>query len=419
MYTWWAQPLKLVAYFILPIFCLLHIVAVSVDLSSVVEKQVYLGADSFFIGILMLVAIIFGALTKTYLCAENTGINGETSESKTPSQKTLTSLSIFTLLITIGAYAIWFGEAVLNPDLLINVLMMSAGAMYDVREEYSTIGGITTLTQIGILYVSLYVYQRLMGYPLKSFFKYGVYLVVFLALFRTVFWSERLAIIEITIPLIVYKFIRFRAGKFKKSIVVMLPYFGIIFLFMFFGVFEYFRSWVNHYNQYYNSYVQFIIDRVSAYYLLALNSGYGLVAESKHNMFDVFYLNEWFYRLPVLKNLLITRENVTGTYLTRFADEEFNNMSGLYTIYYDLGPFSILLMFIFGYISQSLYIGYRKYSFYSVLLFPVFFLSVLELLRINYWFDVRVIPIYLFVLIIYIFQETKKLVFWWEMERRK
>ena len=66
--------------------------------------------------------------------------------------------------------------------------------------------------------------------------------------FRSLIFAERIAILEVLLPMLVI-WISFYNGKYNK-LFRFVPLIAIVFLFIFFGIFEYFRSWIYYKNYY-------------------------------------------------------------------------------------------------------------------------------------------------------------------------
>ncbi|WP_345333068.1 hypothetical protein [Ferrimonas pelagia] len=296
---------------------------------------------------------------------------------------------------SLTAYIVWFGDILRNPSLLLEVIYGNKGATYKVRETYETMPGITTLTQLSILYSCLYALlpdkdrsQRVM-----------LYILVALTTFRAFFWSERLALIEVVIPIVIVGCLAVRRGK-ARCIVSLMPLIGIAGILILFALFEYHRTWVNHYINIYDNYFEFVTSRVFSYYYLALNSGAGLINELGAGQNTPFYTLQSLYRLPMLGELIynyMEPGNPTRDFLYRFADPEFNNMSGVFTVIYDYGASAFVVFFLIGFLARITYRSFisAELSWLS-LMYPIFFISLIELLRVNYIFSVRVFPVFAF-----------------------
>lgn len=65
-----------------------------------------------------------------------------------------------------------------------------------------------------------------------------------------------------------------------------------------FGINEYFRSWLNLYVDRWESFWGFILSRLAAYYVTAVNNG-ALMFEKLDPLYVPFYTAVWFWKFPI------------------------------------------------------------------------------------------------------------------------
>lgn len=390
-------PSKLIVFFILPLFIVVSLSGSYVLDSGYIDGLIYLNWHYILLGVglisFLLLGTVFPQRRNLTLSNQNNMIPDYYLD--------------ICFYIAFVAYLIWFKGALSQFNLISAVLFGSKGAVHLVRETFETIAGITTLTQIGIVFSCFYSSKLLANQPIKR--KHTIFLVVLLilTLFRAVLWSERLALIEFIFPLLLAKAILFSSeNKVYKFLLMWAPYWGIFLLLLMFGAFEYNRSWINYYQHHYDSYTEFIIERVFSYYFVALNNGAGLIEELNAASYAVFYTLQPIYKFPFLGEIILSYINVTSPtyyFLSTYANLELNNMSGIYTIYFDYNWFSFILFFLIGVIYKFFYNAYRHHPARIIAsTYPILLLSLIEVLRINYLFSVRLFPVFLFTIIIYI-----------------
>jgi hypothetical protein len=136
------------------------------------------------------------------------------------------------------------------------------------------------------------------------------------------------------------------------------------------------------------------------YYFTALNNGAGMLAtqEGRWPTFNFYYTAEWFYHLPAgigaAAQDLFLRSDSSGDFLVRWADVEFNNMSGIFPIVYDLGYVGGILYFCcFGFIAGVLYRSMVNGRALGLLFYGPFYVGCLEVMRIAYINGSRVVLI--------------------------
>ena len=87
----------------------------------------------------------------------------------------------------------------------------------------------------------------------------------------------------------------------------------------------------------------------------------------------------------VFRGLVGHKYFASSAFLDAYADPEFNNPSGLFPIVFDMGlPLALVYFFVFGAIAGFLYRGYVAGRLVSVLFYPIFFIAIMEVMRIPY-----------------------------------
>jgi len=387
--AWWMNPWKMIVFFVIPLYLFIW---GYVELGIDGLANSYLVSEVAIIGLMGIVFILIGYFTSLILLPMNKG--------KVPPQVRAIYLDIFAVL-TIIAYITWFFDLFFHPEILVNIIYGGLGSVYESRNLLSTIPGVTTLTQMGIVYVGLYYFFKLKNIHLRKKYKYYLFIIIFMCLVRVVVWSERLAIIELLMPMAIYYSILIynNYSRFRWLVNIgpfLLPTFSIIF----FGIFEYFRSWINHYQYIYDSYFQFVVDRVFSYYYTALNNGAGFYSQIDGSV-AIFTL-DWVNKFPIINELFLgddSAHKVKVDYLTNYANPEFTNMSGIFPVFYDWGWFALLLFSFFGVLLQRVFFYYKQGDFRAFIIFPTLLISLIEIIRINYSLSTRAFPVFLTVII--------------------
>jgi hypothetical protein len=285
-------------------------------------------------------------------------------------------------LVVVLAYCVWFGP------------ILAHGAML-AREDLNRIPGITSFTQLGVPFSLAYVYATLRnGQRFSKGLRVLFGTVLVLTLFRVFAWMERLALIELAVPLgtLMLTFGRPRQPllQWVHSLVRRLgPVLGLGFLWLFFAATEVLRSWTSYSQRSNITLSEFVTSRIATYYYTALNNGAGLLATTRWPTYDLLHVLDWAYKLPVLgaalQRALGLRASPSLTFLERFGDIEFNNMSGIFPIFFDLGiPLGLLYFGAVGLIAGALYRALLRGSAAGALLFPSFLVAVLEVMRVTY-----------------------------------
>ena len=322
-----------------------------------------------------------------------------------PSVRLLFTLSF---LLTVLAYGVWFAVAIKNglrPGVISEIIHGAHGATYDLRDEYlTTIPGVTTATQFGIAVIGL-------GVPLGVAtgwrrVRWQCLIVFALALVRAFLNSERLAVIELLVPFVV-SFIWLRPPKSQRGrkLTQAAPVLGPVFLYLFFGAAEYFRSWESFYANRESSFWGFMGLRLMGYYTTALNNGALLWRASRPLSLGLSPMTlDFIGRFPIIGDVLrflfpylfVSVASSQARYaalLTTSANPELNNPSGLFGPIVDFGLMGGLLYWLLcGLICGYLYKEFTGRRAAGIFLYPMLFISLIEAARVLYWAGGRFFP---------------------------
>lgn len=403
---WWLAPHKLILFFILPIYIFIYIFGPDINQSMFDGFRNFFVFDKFVLGFIFLIILS----SFSYLGSKTKLRKGVTDQPQYLIKRKFLDLGII-FWITVFAYAVWFHGAFLNPDIVIQVLRGVEGAKYVFRDVNPTIAGITTLSQCGVVYVVLYgIYKYYYSLKLPGIYSYYFGIIVLLTFLRAVLWGERLALLELVIPYgVIYVGCQRFSGR-KDFLFKYLPIFGLGLLVIFFGVTEYFRSWVNSYFNVYDSYTKFILDRLSLYYYTALNNGSGLLATQDYPHYTFYSILTFLYDMPILGNWLRSSIDLFNysDFLNKYTDPEFNNPSAIFSIIYDLGIVGgYIFSSLYGYFVGYLYKSMTKWLKFGVYFYPIFLLSFFEILRVVYISSSRTFPILFILFVIFLVNENK------------
>ncbi|NMO97556.1 oligosaccharide repeat unit polymerase [Paenibacillus lemnae] len=325
--------------------------------------------------------------------------------------------------LTLFGYAIWFLIMIQNGfslQLFLNVVRGEPGAIYAITENFKTITGITSFTNFGIPFVIFAVYYQVSNG--KRTFNLMIAVVLVLTLIRAVFFSERLALMEILLPtLIIILAVKRKQGK-KLPLVNYYPFIGVIALIGFFGLSEYFRSWLSFYVNIYPSFWEFIVTRFFGYYVTALNTGTLYVEQLGLQSIPFPYFTfEWIWKFPGLSDHAyfsafgVNPEAGINNTLESMGNPEFNNPSGLLLPYQDYSLIEALMFWILlGYASGLLYDGFKKGRTLGLIMYPIWMVGILEIPRYLYFSSGRFFPcwIMLITFTLMLHYNRKKIISW-------
>jgi oligosaccharide repeat unit polymerase len=311
-------------------------------------------------------------------------------------EKVIIFFALLTFLLSIIGYIIWFGDILINLNKYISIFLIKGSyALRDILKE-KMISGITTMTQFGI--VSSMLFFLLFLIKKKKFFLVPIFVIGILALLRSIFFGERLAIIEIVIPL-VFIYLRFYPEKFKRFLILGFIFFCIIW------ASELFRSYMSP--TYYDKYtpIEYLIYRFIMYFVTTINNSFLL--------FDKFspYVDFLPHGLKFLYKMLhikIESDQIYRILLENFLNPEYNNKSAWGVLYYDWGYFGFIIAFITGSVMKITFKLYMRMNFWGMLIYPIFMVFLLQSYRVFYIYSSRVV--YVWVTVISLFFVYKILI---------
>jgi hypothetical protein len=302
---------------------------------------------------------------------------------------------LFSLALVAGAATLIFlAPFVSHPALVMAVLRGDPGASDTVREIVDKIPGVTSQENLFSVVIVLFMIKpKLTGRPRTATEKAVIALVLALTAVKVVLHTERLALIELMVPL----FLLAVAMRRSRSIAfALMPVAGVGALFLYFTGTEYLRSWVSWYSSRSDSLLDFALYRMLGYYMTAVNNGAYVYGEI-HGYYFPLFTATWLWRLPIpgLPDLLTSISGTKIDYMQLLSglNVEFNNPSGLFSVLIDFGPLlGVLIWGLLGAISGRLYRAFVDGRYIGLVLFPTWYVGVLEMPRIFYWGDARYFP---------------------------
>lgn len=380
---WWLHPARIVLLGLVP----LYLSFLAFDYTRVVQN-VYVPSHLYLWGIALMLTMVVGV---------QTALAHTRADALTAPPRISRGLMLGMLAIVIAAYAIWFGPLLARPQLLLEIL---ARTRAEVRDEISTVPGITTFTQFGVAYVIAYAIKSGAGVqPVSRLEHAGFIIVLLLAVLRAFAWAERLALIELLACFAVARLAYLPIYSPRRwTMASIAPLLAPLVLYLLFTASEVNRSWIYYQNQY-ASVWHFTFDRLLTYYATAANNGIGVLVDTfDWPVYRGAYAFEWAYNMPGLGKLLDAAfgdpRHVADTWLATHARPEFNSPTAYFRVLFDFGYFGSALYFLLlGYLIGRAYSGFRRGHLFGLLAFPVFFLFLIESLRYSYLAETRIVPL--------------------------
>jgi oligosaccharide repeat unit polymerase len=320
-----------------------------------------------------------------------------------PSEITvLEKAGTITFRLTLVGYAAFLVAGVLS-----GISLAELGAAFgqegvyesSIKKALGTIPGVTTLTQVGL--VSVVISALLLAQRPARRHWIRLVVVLLLSLPRAFLLTERLALLELIVPVAVVLALRLAGAPRLRSAVRIAPVLGLPAVIVVFAAFEYSRSWVFFRERSNGGFAEFAVERFVGYYATALNNG---ALEMSYNQFP----GRWPYQtlgalwtapgigeLDLWSLLNGGRDNAQAylDILTEHGTPEFNNSSGLAAPFVDYGiPGGLLYLLGSGIVLGLLHRSFRESSAIGLLVYPILFLGVVELPRYLAWSQGRVFP---------------------------
>lgn len=317
--------------------------------------------------------------------------------------------------LTLFGYITWLSYAVVTAGGL-EPLITSLRAVLAQPESgegeyvkavlFQNLSGITTCTQFGILYGTVEALLWVRRASPRSHALVRMTIVVAFTIPRSILLSERIALLEFVIPVtVVFLSALGSRGNYRNLVRLAPLYFGLGVIALF-AVAEYFRSWTYYKSVYAGNYLQFIVDRFFGYYFTSVN-----------NAAVLYYyqpLQPLRYTLNDLLTFPLLGTTTQAWYTTTFGDSfiDFSILFDAYTSYEfnTVAAFGLLVneysvyfapvaAFFLGLISSALHRGFSQGRLIGTLLYPSWFIGLLEISRYYIWADQRYFPVLAFLAI--------------------
>lgn len=395
-YLWWLQPTLALA-FVLAI-TLTPAILMSERAFALYGTPKYLRMEHFLVALSAV-----GAFGLGQWLAQRTG----TAPHPAPKSLDLPLLWWFRLAagLSLFGFAIWLLLGIKNGftlGLLLNLFDTSNEAAAAVLrfEVFRSIPGVTTCTQFGLAAAILGLWLELRGVRGVRLLLAGV---IFCAAFRVLLFSERLALLEILVSggalgirfLVLGK----QWSRAQRLMLRVFPVFAIAGLLVFFGTFEYFRTWFR-YQKEFDNVAEFTLWRAAGYYATSHNNG-ALTVEIPYRRPLPYVLAANLWKFPLVKGTSLDYESITGVdhdeawagHLKTYAQEEYNNAGGLFIPLAELGWVgSTLFWFGLGFCAGKAYRGFLAGSLGGCFFYPLILVAIADIPRIQYLTETRTFP---------------------------
>jgi hypothetical protein len=239
--------------------------------------------------------------------------------------------------------------------------------------------------------------------------------LLLLALVRAYLLSERLAIVEMVVPLALLRAANLseRGTRNQRLGVTLAPVLSVMAVLLMFGAAEYSRSW-NYYSSARDQpFAEFVTERLVGYYATSFNNGALLIKEDLRVNEAPFHTATFLWEAPAEQVGEAFPIGVRGSDIVKDAEArkrsllhskgnpEFNSPSGIAAPFVDYGYLGGAFFFVLlGILVGTLHLSFVSGRLWGLLTYPIVFVGLLELPRYVYWVQGRATPALLAALLV-------------------
>lgn len=305
------------------------------------------------------------------------------------------------MFLTIVGYIIWTASAMRQGagiEALRAVVGRQEGAISALKSEAQPVSGVTTITQFGPV-------AAVLGYLLRKLGAGGrrYHFVIWLACLRGLFYAERLAVLEVAIPLLLLAALTVpeTASRRVQRWTRLGP---VMFAPLVWGIFaasEYTRSWVFYQQTTEMPFQEWVSLRLLGYYTTGFNNSALLEVAHRGTFAPPYFSLDVLWNAPLVSGLLggADRHAWWIQVLSQHSNREFNNSGSFLVTTAEFGTLGALLFWlVVGTLIGLLFANLTKASVPALVAYVCVFVGILELPRLIYWTLGRSTPILLAVL---------------------
>lgn len=301
------------------------------------------------------------------------------------------------LQISVVSYVGWALVALargLSPAAIAEAFSGDPGALSELKESVlSPVAGLSTSSQFAGLGIGLAFMAHRSGRRMERSTVRLVIVVVTFAVCRSFLYAERLALLEVLLPVVAVTVLgprgRATGAPSRRAAVLAIP--GGVAAFV--GLYltqEYYRSWVPHYrDEYPGTFTRFAAERLSGYYATAVNNAV---------IFDRFAESPPMWTVTEPLRAVLGDDLLYGTSrfasweltLERHGNPELNNFGGFFAAFADTGvAFPVVVGAVAVLLGATYHAAVTRSNVAAVPAYGALCLAALEFSRIPYPFLAR------------------------------
>lgn len=397
-WPWWANPL----WALMLLTGTMALLAISLDEPVYATWRVtkYLDGDLSLTLLIGIVTMFIGILVGTGMKA-----HGGSATLKFSAQQVRYLRRAYRVLfiMILASYAIWVGSAVqqgVGLGDLIAVVDRDFGAIGDLKSNARPIGGLTTMTQFAPVVAVAGLLLRRIGEGGRAWL-----LLVLLAACRTVFYAERLALLEVLIPVMLLAAVTVKPGSKWSGLARIAPIIGAPLVWIIFALSEYTRSWIYYQNTTNLPFLEWVSARLEGYYVTGFNNSAILTMAREGSPAEPYFSIPFFWNAPgapAHPGIFGFQPDEWWFYtLTTNANPEFNNAGSFLVTYAEFGFLGMLAFWlIVGLALGMIYSKMTRGNVPALIAYVCLFVGILELPRFIYWTQGRATPLLVALIVI-------------------
>jgi hypothetical protein len=373
-------------------------IALPAPLYSVWQMPKFITGDLSRVLIMNLLVMTIGIIVTSAGAARG----GSTELIFSPSQQRyLTKAYRILFTIAVLGYVVWAASAVaqgVGPSTLLAVVQRDEGAISALKASARPIGGVTTVTQFGPVVIALGAVLHRLGLAKRRY-----WILVVLALVRTVFYAERLALIEVLVPLLIVWALTAAGSRRKVTFARIAPIVAIPLLWIVFAASEYSRSWIYYQSLTDLPFPQWVTLRLFGYYTTSFDNS-ALLSQTVGSVSHIPYFSiQGVWSAPILSSLVshplmagLSPDDWWAMTLKNNANPDFNNQGSFLVTNAEFGLVgSLVFWLVIGLIVGAVFARMTRGSVVSLVAVAALFVGILELSRFIYWTQGRAFPIFI------------------------
>lgn len=286
----------------------------------------------------------------------------------------------------------------LGLGMALRALLGDSGALQDTKRILEPVGGVTTFNQLVGPGVALAVFHRRVTGRWFRGIRRLVILGSIACVLRSLLYAERLALLELLVPVAVTMLMtpalaQGRRGASSSPALlrhrrrsVVIPAVLTVVAVLVYPLQEYYRKWLPHYREVYEgSFWSYIKDRLSGYYVTAINNS--VMADELGNLPRGAVVLRPLREVPLTGALDLPGSGWTlAPVLGRYGNPEYNSIGGIFAVHADIGVMAFPLLLLVGLLFGKIYARARSTAAPSpvVVLYGTVAVAIIELARVPY-----------------------------------